>query len=220
MENKASETLAQAKTSVTPVKAELPAPEPNPKNMFGIDKNINMETIDAWLGRDDVIYRDVRMLFDPADYAAIGGNADLAATIKGFKIVPYPYLATLPKLPVRNAYTGDTLFALTWDKSGKIASATANYKESMTILEELFPKNKKIFIMCGGGGYASMTRALLIYLGWNADDLYNIGANWTYHGDNALELIRYAEEKGGTNLYAIWRADYALIDFSRLNKAQ
>ena len=59
----------------------LPAPEPDESSMFGVDKNINMATLDNYLGRDDVVYRDVRMLFDPADYAAIGGNADLASTV-------------------------------------------------------------------------------------------------------------------------------------------
>ncbi len=214
MENKTAGVLNQSGAAV------LPAPEPDPKSMFGVDKNINMKTIDNWLGRGDVLYRDVRMLFDPADYAAIGGNPDLSETITGFKIVPYPYLATLPKLPVKNAYTGDKLFTLAWDKKGTITSATANYKESMTILEELFPKNNKIFIMCGGGGYASMTRALLVHLGWDANDLYNIGGNWTYKGGNTLKLIEYPEETGGDTLYALWRADYALIDFTRLNKAE
>ena len=78
----------------------LPAPQTDENSQFGVDKNINMETIDQYLFREDVAYRDVRMLFDPADYAAIGGEADLTRTIEGFKIVPYPYLATLAQLPV------------------------------------------------------------------------------------------------------------------------
>ena len=53
--------------------------------------------------------------------------------------------------------------------------------------------------MCGGGGYAGMTKALLIFLGWDPEKLYNIGGNWEYTGDNALELIVYSEEHGGTN---------------------
>ena len=118
----------------------LPASEPDETNMFGVDKNINMETLDQYLGRDDVAYRDVRMLFDPADYAAIGGNADLASTVEGFRIVPYPYLATLSALPVAGAYDGDTLYTLTWNEDGSIATATANYEESMLVLEDLFPK--------------------------------------------------------------------------------
>ena len=158
--------------------APLPAPEPDPESMFGVDKNINMATIDEYVGRPDVAYRDVRMLFDPADYAAIGGNADLSATIVGFKIVPYPYLATLTALPVEGAYSGETLFSLEWDEAGNIVAATPNYKESQIILDDLFPKDKPIFLMCGGGGYAGMTKALLIFLGWDPELLYNVGGNW------------------------------------------
>lgn len=198
---------------------ELPAPAPDAASQFGVDANINIETIDNWLDRDDVVYRDVRMLFDPADYAAIGGDADLSATIRGFKIVPYPYLATLSELPVANAYAGDTLFDLTWNEDGSIATAEANYAESLLILEELFPKDKPIFIMCGGGGYAGMTKSLLIFLGWDENLLYNIGGNWAYTGDNALELIVYPEDANEENIYATWRADYATIDFSRLHAA-
>ena len=109
----------------------LPAPEPDETNMFGVDKNINMKTLDEYLNRDDVVYRDVRMLFDPADYAAIGGNADLASTVEGFRIVPYPYLATLTGLPVDGAYDAETLFTLTWNEDGSIASAEPNYEETM-----------------------------------------------------------------------------------------
>ena len=197
--------------------AALPAAEPDATSQFGVDVNINMETIDQWLGRDDVVYRDVRMLFDPADYAAIGGNADLSSTIEGFKIVPYPYLATLSELPVANAYAGDTLYTLTWNADGSIASATANYEESLMILEDLFPKDKAIFIMCGGGGYAGMTKSLLVFLGWDEAKLYNVGGNWGYQGTHGVELIKYSEVDGGNNVYATWRADYATIDFSRLH---
>lgn len=195
----------------------LPAPQANPEDMFGVDMNINMTTIDNYVGRDDVVYRDVRMLFDPADYGAIGGNADLASTIEGFKIVPYPYLATLSALPVAGAYDAETLFTLTWNEDGSIASATANYEESMLIVEELFPKDKPIFIMCGGGGYAGMTKNLLIFLGWNPELLYNVGGNWAYQGEKGVELIQYSEDADGNNIFATWRADYAYIDFTRLH---
>ena len=197
----------------------LPASEPDETNMFGVDKNINMETLDQYLGRDDVAYRDVRMLFDPADYAAIGGNADLASTVEGFRIVPYPYLATLSALPVAGAYDGDTLFTLTWNEDGSIATATANYEEAMLVLEDLFPKDKAIFLMCGGGGYAGMTKSLLIFLGWDPALLYNVGGNWSYQGDHGVELIQYSEDANGNDYFATWRADYAYIDFSRLHPA-
>ena len=197
--------------------AELPASEPDPDSDFGVDVNINMSTIDDYLGRDDVAYRDVRMRFDPADYASIGGNADLSSTIEGFKIVPYPYLATLSTLPVDGAYDDVCLYDLTWDDDGNIATATANYEESLQILVDLFPQDKVIFLMCGGGGYAGMTKALLAFLGWDEEKLYNIGGNWSYEGDNALELIIYSEDADGNDMYATWRADYAYIDFDRLH---
>lgn len=195
----------------------LPAPEPDLDSQFGVDANINMSTIDEYLDREDVVYRDMRMLFDPADYAAIGGDADLSRTIRGFKIVPYPYIATLSELPVSGAYDGDSLFTVEWAEDGTILSTQANYEESMMILEDLFPKDKAIFLMCGGGGYSGMMKSLLIHLGWDAGKLYNIGGNWTYEGDNGLELIVYPEDATGEKIYATWRADYAFLDFSRLH---
>ena len=197
---------------------QLPAAEPDQNSQFGVDKNINVDTIDDWLNRDGVAYRDVRMLFDPADYAAIGGDADLTHTIEGFKIVPYPYIATLQTLPVSGAYSGDCLFDVKWASDGSIKSATANYDASMMILEELFPKDKAIFLMCGGGGYSGMMKSLLIYLGWDASKLYNIGGDWSYKGKHSLELIVYPEDANGNKIYATWRADYAYIDFTRLHK--
>ena len=205
-------------TNDAPKLKEIPASQPDANSMFGVDANINIETIDEWVNREDVVYRDVRMLFDPADYAAIGGNADLSSTIEGFKIVPYPYLATLSALPVEGAYAGETLYTLTWNEDGSIATATANYEESEMILKELFPQDKPIFIMCGGGGYAGMTKSLLVHLGWDETKLYNVGGNWAYTGNHGVELIKYSEVKGGNDVYATWRADYATIDFTRLHK--
>ncbi len=209
--------LASCAAKETPKLPELPLPQADESSQFGVDVNINQQTIDEWLGRDDVAYRDVRMLFDPADYGSIGGEADLTATIEGFKIVPYPYLATMQSLPVANAYKGNKLFEVEWNEDGTVKSAEALYEESMMIMEELFPKDKAVFLMCGGGGYAGMTKQLLIYLGWDETKLYNTGANWSYTGDHSLELVVYPEDKDGNNIYATWRADYAYIDFERLH---
>jgi rhodanese-related sulfurtransferase len=198
----------------------LPAPDPDPTSQFGVDKNINIGTIDDYIGRDDVAYRDVRMLFDPADYGAIGGDADLSTTIAGFKIVPYPYLATLNSLPVNGAYNAETLYELTWDESGGIIAAEPNYVESRAVLDDLFPKDKAIFLMCGGGGYAGMTKALLTFLGWDESKLYNIGGNWAYSGDNAVELKVYPESASDEPYLATWRADYAYIEFDKLHPAK
>ncbi len=198
----------------------LPPAELDGSNEFGIDKNININTIDDYLGRDDVVYRDVRMLFDPAGFGAIGGEADLSRSIEGFKIVPFPYIATLQQLPVDNAYVGNCLYAVEWNEDGTVKSAAANYRESEMALKELFPQDKAIFLMCGGGGYAGMLRRLLIHLGWDGEKIYNLGANWSYDGEHALELVVYPEAAEEKPLYAAWRADYAYIAFEKMEKLE
>lgn len=205
---------------ILPDDKELPVAQVDSESQFGTDKNITIKNIDEWLGRTDTVYRDMRLLFDPADYAAIGGDADLSVTIKGFKVTPFPYIGTLQALPVDGAYDGTCLYTIEWNEDGTIASATPNYEESEMIMKELFPQDKNIFLICGGGGYAGMTRTLLIFLGWDESKVYNVGAAWQYEGENGLELIVYPEKADGTVIDATWRADYAYIDFDRLHEVE
>ena len=162
--------LVNRKTSKT---SELPKPELSEglRGTFGIDKNINETTIDNYLNRSDSVYRDMRMLKDPGNYEAIGGDSYLSGFIKGFEVVPYPYIVNVTGLPeeVGKTYEGKTLFTL---KDGKYI---ANYNESLSILEYLFPKDKNIFLMCGAGGYAGSTKEMLVALGWDENKIYNIG---------------------------------------------
>ncbi len=191
----------------------LPKPEVTEgvRGEFGIDKNINEETIDNYLNREDSVYRDMRMLKDPGNYEAIGGDAYLSGFIKGFEIVPLPYLVNVSGLPeeVGDTYTGDTLFT---EKDGKY---TANYEESMDILEYLFPKDKNIFLMCGGGGYAGMTKNMLVTLGWDKNKIYNVGGYWYYNGKNNVEV---KTEKYGDTSYDFWKVPYHDIDFDSLHE--
>ena len=191
----------------------LPKPEVTEgvRGEFGIDKNINEETIDNYLNREDSVYRDMRMLKDPGNYEAIGGDAYLSGFIKGFEIVPLPYLVNVSGLPeeVGDTYTGDTLFT---EKDGKY---TANYEESMDILEYLFPKDKNIFLMCGGGGYAGMTKNMLVTLGWDENKIYNVGGYWYYNGKNNVEV---KTEKYGDISYDFWKVPYHDIDFDSLHE--
>ena len=199
-------------TSGCSKKEGLPLPELDEgmRGQLGIDKNINEATIDKYLGRDDAVYRDMRMLKDEANYEAIGGDSYLSGFVKGFEVVPFPYLCNVTGLPeeVGSSYSGTTLFT---EKDGEY---TANYEESMHILETLFPKDKIIFLMCGGGGYAGMTKKMLVSLGWDGDKIYNTGGYWYYEGDNAVD-IRYAE--GGKEYYNFAMVDYHDIDFSLLH---
>lgn len=193
----------------------LPKPEVTGgvRGEFGIDKNINEKTIDNYLNRVDSVYRDMRMLKDPGNYEAIGGDAYLSGFVKGFEVVPLPYLVNVSGLPeeVGDTYTGKTLFT---EKNGKY---TANYKESMDILEYLFPKNKNIFLMCGGGGYAGMTKTMLVALGWDENKIYNVGGYWYYEGENNVEV---KNKKYGQTSYDFWKIPYHDINFNTLHEVE
>ena len=194
---------------------ELPKPElsEGQRGELGIDKNINETTIDDYLGRSDTVYRDMRMLEDPAAYEEIGGDRFLSGYVKGYEVVPYPYLANVVGLPeaVGQSYEGDTLFTV--DEDGNY---TANYEESMQILEDLFPKDKNIFLMCGGGGYSGMTKTMLVALGWDADKIYDTGAYWSYEGKNNVQIKK--ADANGEIYYAFWKVPYHEIIFSELTK--
>ena len=170
--------------------SELPKPELAEGirgSQFGIDKNINEATIDNYLGRSDSVYIDCRMLKDEADYEAIGGDSYLSGYVKGFEVVPYPYLCIVIGLPpeVGNTYSGTTLFTQNED-----GTYEANYEESDDVLEALFPKDKVIFLTCGGGGYAGMAKNLLIARGYDPERIYNTGGFWFYEGKNAISTVK------------------------------
>lgn len=194
---------------------ELPLPEVTDGflGLFGVDKNINTENIDQYLGRRDTVYRDMRMLIDPANYEAIGGDRYLSGYIKGFQVIPYPFLAPVYNLPeeVGLGYSGDSLFRI--DDEGNYL---ANYEESLMILEEIFPKDKNIFIMCGGGGYAMFTKDMLIKLGWNKDKIWHIGCYWNYQGKNNVQIKTTYGENNESTYYAFHRVDYLVVDFNGL----
>lgn len=193
----------------------LPAPElsEGQRGELGIDKNINETTIDGYLGRSDAVYRDVRMLVDPGDYEAIGGDSYLSGFVRGFEVVPLPYLVNVSGLPeaVGSTYTGPTLFHQHSD-----GSYTANYEESMAILEGLFPKDKVIFLMCGGGGYSGMLKNMLVALGWDASKIYNTGGYWYYDGENDVQVKR--ELTDGAVEYDFYKVPVHEVDFEGLTE--
>ena len=69
--------------------------------------------------------------------------------------------------------------------------------------------------MCGGGGYAGMTKALLVSQGWNADKIYNVGGYWYYEGKNNIQ-VKIEKDKEVT--YAFWKVPYHDIDFKSLHE--
>ena len=191
--------------------SKLPKPKitGGERGKLGIDKNINEKTIDKYLNRTDSVYRDMRMLKDPGNYEAIGGDSYLSGLVEGFEVVPYPLLTEVKGLPeaVGDSYKGKTLFT---EKNGKYK---ANYKQSVKYLEYYFPKDKYIFLMCGGGGYAGMTKKLLVSLGWDKNKIYNVGGYWNYNGKHNIKI------KNGDN-YDFWKVNYHNIDFDNLTEAK
>ncbi|MDO4527072.1 MAG: hypothetical protein Q4B87_03215 [Candidatus Saccharibacteria bacterium] len=190
----------------------LPAPElaEGQRGELGIDKNINESTIDNYLGRSDAVYRDVRMLKDPGNYEAIGGDSYLSGFVDGFEVVPLPFIVNVTGLPevVGGTYTGPTLFT---NNNGVFAP---NYEESRAILESLFPKDKVIFLMCGGGGYSGMLRQMLIALGWDANKIYDVGGYWYYDGKHKVEVKR--TNANGETVYDFYKVPYHEIEFDKL----
>ena len=187
-----------------------PAVTGGQRGKLGIDKNINEKTIDKYLNREDSVYRDMRMLKDPGNYEAIGGDSNLSGFVKGFEVVPFPLITEVTGLPkeVGDTYQGNTLFTMKKDGTYK-----ANYKESMEFLEKYFPKDKYIFLMCGGGGYAGMMKNLLVSLGWDKNKIYNVGGYWYYKGKNNVKV---KTKVNGQDFYDFTKVTYHEIDFDKM----
>ena len=188
------------------------------RGKYGIDKNINEKTIDNYLNRTDTVYRDVRMLVDTANWENKGGDRYLSGYIKGFEVIPSPYLANytdeyIAQKKVENIsglYQGKTLFKL--DDNDNY---TPNYEESMSILEAIFPKDKNIFIMCGAGGYAGQVKHMLVKLGWDEEKVRDVGGYWYYEGNNSIQV---KETKNDKDYYNFSKVPYYNIDFASLHE--
>ena len=211
--NKNAKNIEIVNTEVSKLK-ELPKPEitGGARGELGIDKNINESTIDEYLNREDSVYRDMRMLEDPGNYEAIGGDKFLSGYIEGFEVIPLPYIIPVTGLPseVGDTYTGITLF---YDDNG---TYVANYEESLDMLEALFPKDKAIFLMCGGGGYSGMMKNLLVTLGWDESKIYDVGGYWFYEGNNNIEVKRVRAD--GSVVYDFYKVPYHDILFDELTR--
>ena len=83
-------------------------------------------------------------------------------------------------------------------------------------MEGLFPKDKVIFLMCGGGGYAKGMKDLLMAFGWDSRKIYNVGGYWYYEGKNNVPVKRTLDD--GEVVYDFWKVPVHEIEFSELTK--
>ena len=136
---------------------------------------VNATNLHEFLGRDDVIYIDLR------DYVDYGSKH-----LRNFEVIPYfAYIF--------NAEAGTNpekvqLFG------GSVKEPVAAYEESVEILEVLFPKDKTIFLMCQSGGRVAQCMQLLEALGWDMSKIYNVGGMGQYTDAAYAELTTNAAE--------------------------
>ena len=71
--------------------------------------------------------------------------------------------------------------------------------------------------MCGGGGYAGMTKGMLVALGWDETKIYNTGGYWYYQGTNNV-IVKNDSHKEVT--YDFWKVAYHDIDFEQLHEVK
>lgn len=161
-------------TPETPVVVELPAPrDTNAKyknadgNEVACDVNsyaaacssINAKNLHEYLGRDDVLYIDLR---DFSDYSK--------KHLRNFECIPYFALI----FDTKGAEDRVQLY------SGKPAEPVATYAESDALLHALIPTDKTIFFMCQSGGRVAQMMTLLANKGYDMSKIYNVGGMGQY----------------------------------------
>lgn len=122
--------------------------------------SITNENLVDYLGRDDVLYIDLR---DYDDYSK--------KHLRNFECVPYFAL-------IFDAEAGTEGKPQLY--SGSVTEPVATYEESDDLLEEYFPKDKTIFFMCQSGGRVSQLMSLLAAKGYDMSKIYNVGGMGQY----------------------------------------
>lgn len=127
---------------------------------------INTKNIDQYMFRDDVQYVDLR-------------NSESVLNdgyIAGFEFIPYYSVIAsfseheaLFQMKSNKDDSGKTIHA------GQVGGFVAQYEESEKMIENLFSKEKYIFLISIGGSESAYLINLLLQLGYNGELLYNIG---------------------------------------------
>lgn len=143
-----------------PVKAD-------PNNNLASASEIKASNLDNYLFRDDCVYIDTR---DPEQFYTEGHVA-------GFINLPfYGYITDFK-------YNPNTLFSSIKSKDGEeivhfgdIGSYSANYEESIKLIEDLIPRDKNIMVISTAGVESAYFLNLLVQLGYDGSKLHNVGS--------------------------------------------
>lgn len=129
---------------------------------------INVDNLHEYLGREDVVYIDLR---DYSDYAK--------KHLKNFEVLPY-----FAAIFNANAPTDAALPQLF---GGSTAEPVATYEESVALLKAMVPTDKTVFLMCQSGGRVAQMMTLMENLGYDMTKVYNVGGMGQYTADEYAE---------------------------------
>ena len=131
--------------------------------------SIDASNLFEYVGRDDVIYIDLR---DYVDYSQ--------KHLRNFEVIPF--FAYIYNEEAGKDDTKPQLYG------GKLDALTATYEESDVLLEVLFPKDKTIFLMCQGGGRVVQMMKILEAKGYDMSKIYNVGGMGQYTGTEFKDI--------------------------------
>ena len=169
----------EAPAGTTVEKLELPPPRDLTKTYKAADSeeevqatedcyltacsSITADNLIDYLGRDDVLYIDLR---NYEDY--------IMKHFRNFEVIPY-----FGQIFNAEAHTDVSMVHL---YGGTPKEPVPVYEESDKMLELLFPKDQTLFLLCQSGGRVAMMMDILAARGWDMSKIYNIGGMAQYTG--------------------------------------
>lgn len=125
---------------------------------------IGVDNLYEYLGRDDVVYIDLR---DYSDYAK--------KHLKNFEVLPY--FAAIFNAEAHTDAAKPQLYG------GSVTEPVSVYEESDLLLKAMIPTDKTVFLMCQSGGRVAQMMTLLQAKGYDMSKIYNVGGMGQYTAD-------------------------------------
>lgn len=144
--------------------------------------SINADNLDQYLNRLDTVYIDLRDFKDTQ-----------SKHFRNFEQIPFFGL-------IYSKEASDDMVQLF---SGDTKAPTATYEESAELLEELFPRDKNIFLLCQSGGRVAMMMDILKAHGYDMSKVYNIGGIAHYTDNKYAPLLVETLELKVENKYSV-----------------